>query len=63
MRGSSESAKLVNISGGDTLSTNVTSLNKYTEYELQVLAYTSVGDGPKSHVEVVITEEDGKRMK
>ncbi|PFX13901.1 Tyrosine-protein phosphatase Lar [Stylophora pistillata] len=58
MRGSSKSAKFVNISGGDTLSTIVTSLHKYTEYELQVSAYTSVGDGPKSHVEVVRTEED-----
>ena len=35
-------------------------LDKYTEYEFQVLAFTSVGDGPKSSPEVVRTKEDGK---
>ena len=34
-------------------------LSKYTEYELQVLAFTSVGDGLKSSVEVERTKEDG----
>ena len=38
---------------------DVTGLDKYTEYEFQVLAFTSVGDGPKSSVEVVRTKEDG----
>ena len=38
---------------------DVTGLEKYTEYEFQVLAFTSVGDGPKSSVEVVRTKEGG----
>ena len=38
---------------------DVTGLDKYTEYEFQVLAFTSVGDGPNSSVEVVRTKEDG----
>ena len=38
----------------------VTRLKKNTEYEFQVLAFTSVGDGPKSSVVVERTNEDGK---
>ena len=38
---------------------DLTGLSKYTEYEFQVLAFTSVGDGPKSFVEVERTKEDG----
>ena len=38
----------------------VTRLKKNTEYEFQVLAFTSVGDGPKSSVAVERTNEDGK---
>ena len=37
----------------------VTGLDKYTKYEFQVLAFTSVGDGPNSSVEVTRTKEDG----
>ena len=40
---------------------NVTGLDKYTEYEFQVLAFTSVGDGINSSVEVERTKEDGKK--
>ena len=40
---------------------DVTGLEKYTEYEFQVLAFTSAGDGPKSSVEVDRTKEDGKK--
>lgn len=36
----------------------MTGLEKYTEYEFQVLAYTSDGDGPKSLVEIERTMED-----
>ena len=39
---------------------NVPGLDKYTEYEFQVLAFTSVGDGPNSSVEVERTMQDGK---
>ena len=41
----------------------VTGLDRYTEYEFQVLAFTSVGDGPKSSAEVARTKEDGKKCK
>ena len=40
-----------------------TGLDKYTEYEFQVLAFTSAGDGPKSSAEVARTKEDGKKCK
>ena len=40
----------------------VTGLDKYTEYEFQVLAYTSVGNGPNSSVVVEGTNEDGKKV-
>ena len=38
-------------------------LNKYTEYEFQVLAFSSKGDGPNSSVVVERTKEDGKITK
>ena len=38
----------------------VAKLDEDTEYEFQVLAFTSVGDGPKSSVEVERTREDGE---
>lgn len=45
-------------------SKTVAGLDESTEYEFQVLAYTSVGDGPKGPVVVARTKgrkEDGKR--
>ena len=39
----------------------VTGLNVYTEYEFQILAFTSVGDGLNSSLEVKRTSEEGKR--
>jgi len=36
----------------------VTGLDVYTEYEFQVLAYTSVGDGPKSSTQYERTKEE-----
>ena len=53
------SAITLTINSGSTLSRNVTGLDKYTEYEFQMLAFTSDGDGPKSAVEVERTKEDG----
>ncbi|XP_022806637.1 uncharacterized protein LOC111343720 [Stylophora pistillata] len=47
----------LNVTDGSTLSRNVTGLDEYTEYEFQVLAYTSDGIGPKSHVKVERTNE------
>lgn len=37
----------------------VIGLVKYTEYEFQVLAFTSAGNGPMSSVRVVTTKEGG----
>ena len=51
------------INNGATLFEDVTGLEKFTEYEFQVLAFTSDGDGPKSSVKVERTKEDGKRRK
>ena len=48
------------INSGSTLKKVVSGLDKYTEYEFEVLAFTSVGDGPKSSVESERTMEDGK---
>ena len=48
------------INSSATLTKEVTGLRKYTEYEFQVLAFTSVGDGPNSSVEVERTRQDGK---
>ena len=39
----------------------VTRLSASTEYEFQVLAFTSIGDGAKSSVVVAKTKEDGKK--
>ena len=58
-KGSVGSATTLTINSGTTLSRNVTGLDKYTEYEFQMLAFTSDGDGPKSAVEVERTKEDG----
>ena len=49
------------INNGATLFEDVTGLEKFSEYEFQVLAFTSDGDGPKSSVKVERTKEDGKR--
>ena len=50
------------INVGETFPKVINGLEKYTEYEFQVLAFTFHGDGPKSSVEVVRTKEDGKRL-
>ena len=44
----------------NTLTRVISTLDKFTEYEFQVLAFTSKGDGPKSSVVVERTKEDGK---
>ncbi len=52
----------INSTNGAIVTKNVTGLDKYTEYEFQVLAFTSVGDGPNSSIEVERTKEDGKKF-
>ncbi|PFX13899.1 Down syndrome cell adhesion molecule-like protein Dscam2 [Stylophora pistillata] len=58
-KGSDEPARNLTIRGELTLDKDVTGLDEYTEYEFQVLAYSSDGDGPNSSVEVERTMEDG----
>ena len=50
------------INGGENRIKEVNGLEKFSEYEFQVLAFTSVGDGPKSSIEVERTKEDGKNL-
>ena len=50
------------INGGTTFAAGINGLDNYTEYEFQVLAFTSHGDGPKSFVVVERTLEDGKKF-
>ena len=52
---------MVEIGSRATLTKEVIGLDEYTQYEFQVLAFTSVGDGPKSFTMVKRTLEDGKR--
>ena len=51
---------MVPINTGATLTKDVTGLDEYTEYEFQVLAFTSVGDGTKSSVKIQRTMQDSK---
>ena len=63
-RGSSGAATTLTIKNGTVLSKDVTGLDIYTEYEFEVLAFTSVGDGPRSSPLVVVrTMKDGKNYK
>ena len=52
---------ILNIRNGTIHSQVVTGLDKYSEYKFQVVAFTSVGDGPKSSVVVKRTKEDGEK--
>ena len=47
---------MVQVHDGATRTQNVTGLDKYTEYEFQLLAFTSDGDGPKSSVKLERTD-------
>ncbi len=65
LNGSSASPTVIHIVGANLTNLtriDVTGLQTYTEYEFQVLAFTSVGDGPKSSVKVARTLEDGKNV-
>ena len=54
---------VITIGRNSTLTRNVTGLAEFTEYEFQVLAFSSMGNGPKSSVQKVRTNEDGKTYK
>lgn len=53
---------LVSVENGTTRNKLVTGLDKYTVYEFQVLAFTSVGDGMNSSIVEETTKEDGKTI-
>jgi len=55
----SDPLTVITIRSNSTLTREVTGLGKYTEYEFQVLAFSSIGNGPGS-VQVVTTNEGGK---
>lgn len=55
--------RILTINNGTIETEDVTGLDKYTQYEFQVLAFTSVGDGPRSSVAVERTKEDGEEKK
>ena len=59
---SSDSQTVEVINDKAVLTTDVTGLAKYTDYEFKVLAFTSVGDGPNSTVESETTKEDSKKL-
>ena len=59
-KSSGASTAIIIITNGTIHTKDVTGLDKYTEYEFQVLAFTSVGDGTNSAVVVGRTKEDGK---
>ncbi len=57
------SSSNLTINGGQIHTKYIIGLAKYTEYEFQVLAFTSAGDGPKSSVNFERTKEDGENSK
>ena len=60
-KGSSGSPKQLTINSGSTLTKVVPGLDEYKEYEFQVLAYTSIGDGPKSNAQYAKTKQAGEK--
>lgn len=44
----------------NALSYNITSLEKFTNYSVEILGFTSKGDGNVSHRFIVSTDEDGQ---
>ena len=60
-KGSSGAGSMKVINSQAIHSKVVTGLDKYTDYEFQILAFTSVGDGPKSTVVYEKTKEAGKK--
>ena len=61
-KNSGGSAATITINNGTIRTQDVTGLDKYTEYEFQVLAFTFVGDGTNSSVQIERTKEDGRNQ-
>ena len=56
-------AKNVRIENGLLVfSSEVTGLEKFTQYEFEVCAFSLAGDGPKSPLKIASTLEDGKGL-
>ena len=51
---------MLTINGSDIRTYYATGLDKNTEYELQLLAFSLTGDGPKSSVKIMRTMDNGK---
>ena len=59
-KGAPGQANNVTVDDGTVLSKTITGMDKYTEYDIQVSAFTYAGEGPKSSVVTERTSEDGK---
>ena len=55
-KGSVDSPTMLTVNNGTTFTKTVTGLDKNTAYEFQVLTFTSLGDGPKSPVQIEKTK-------
>ena len=62
-KGSAESPTISPISNGTEFNRDVSGLVSNTKYEFEVLAFTSVGDGPKTFPVVVRTMKGGESSK
>ena len=62
-KGSADSPSVMTINSSAILTKTVSGLEKNTKYEFQVLAFTLVGDGPKSFMMVERTKEESKGVK
>ncbi len=49
-----------NFTDGNIQNFTITGLDEFSEYNISVRAYTSVGPGPYSQAEKEVTEEDGE---
>lgn len=59
-KGASGQANNATVPDGTVISTTITGLGKFTEYDFQMSAFTYAGDGPISSVVTERTSEDGK---
>lgn len=55
-------AQFMEVDGSKSLNATLTGLRKFTQYNIQVLASTRVGDGVLSNVITVRTASDGKTI-
>ena len=58
--GRTNTEKEKEILDGTTFSTSLTSLESYVTYEIEILAYTRIGPGPRSSAVRATTLESGK---